>query len=159
MILPTTASLTEGLCMPCKKGKKPAPPRKEVWFSVHVDDVLFRIEGTDLLPAMERVKPIAGNGHPNELEIAALLGLVRHYISIGRDCTLQNDHWNRTCYVCCDLFEKGKASLLVARTFYTFDQISKIDWKEGTDALAMYGGFAYLDKEGNELYRRCTWRS
>ena len=164
-VVSATASLTGGFCMPCSKGTRRDPIPRQVWISVRVDDVVFRVRGQDLLPALEQIGPIGGEpqpgrpDHPNRYEMAALIALVRHALHHKIDWTLNCDHWNRAGYACYKLFEDRQAVLVTPSREYEFDHIQKTDWIEGTEPLAQRGGFAYLDENGAEIYRRWTWIS
>jgi hypothetical protein len=159
MILPSTASITGGLCMPCSKGRRVDPIPRQVWVTVRLDEVAFRVRAEDFLSEIEAVGPTGGETHPNRVEIAAQTALVRHAIRHRIDWELHNDHWNRAGYACCKLFDRGQAVLIVGQQEFTTEHTSRHDWREGTDPMMSRGGFSYLDSEGHELYRRQTWMS
>ncbi|HEY1123166.1 MAG TPA: hypothetical protein VGE67_16250 [Haloferula sp.] len=176
-ILQATATRTGGLCMPCKTGPKPDPfpwlsadPAKldltrplEVACPVESDTgspVTFHASAQDLLEALDKIGHVGDSTHPNKLEVEAQKGLLHHVIRYrNRDFQLHDDHWGRTGYALINLFESHKATIEVEGKRHTFADLTKEEWKEGTDSLAMHGGFLYRDASGTVIYKRGTWRS
>jgi len=176
-ILQATATRTGGLCMPCKTGPKPDPvpwltnvPANldptlplEVSCPVKSDtgpDVTFHASAQDLLEALTKIGHVGDSSHANKLEVEAQKGLLNHAIRYRcRGFQLHDDHWGRTGYALLNLFEAHKATIQVEGKRLTFAEVTREDWKEGTDSLAMHGGHLYRDASGAVIYKRGTWRS
>jgi len=175
-ILQATATRTGGLCMPCKRDgaekptmktwpPKPPDPTLPIEVSCPVKSdigpaVTFYASAQDLLEALGQIGHIGDSTHANKLEVEAQKGLLNHVIQYrNRQFQLHDDHWGRTGYALLNLFEDHKATIQVEGKRLTFAEVTKEDWKEGTDFLAMHGGHLYRDANGAVIYKRGTWRS
>ena len=166
-ILAATAGRTGGLCMPCTKGPPELPdPNRPLEVTCGIRSLveprpLITTTAQHLLEALARTKPVGDASHPNHQELEAQRALLRHAIvNRPRNFRLHDDHWHRTGSALLDLFEKGRATMLLHDHRYLCSDIVKSEWQdEGTDSLNMHGGFTYSSKDGTLLFKICTWRS
>ncbi len=164
-ILQATAERTGGLCMPCKTGGLRRPdPNEPLEVSCSVEsgvspEPVFFTTAQDLLRGLEGARHIGDSSHPNKFELEAQRALLRHAIRNRVEFRLHDDHWGRTGYVLLSLFEEGKATMQINGKTYRFSELTKEDWREGTDPLASHGGFLYRDSAGVVIYKKWTWIS
>lgn len=160
-----TADRTGGLCMPCKTGRpRPPDPNKPLTVSCEIEAsggsrMVFFAIAQELLRRLEGVRHVGDDSHPNKIELEAQRALLRHAIRYHVKIRLNDDHWAQTSSLLTRLFEEGLATMQIGDRGYRFSEITKEEWREGTQPLAMNGGFLYRDVNGNEIYRRMTWIS
>ena len=159
LILPSTASITDGVCIPCSRGRRVDPIPRPVFITIRADEASFRSLAEDFIAELEIVGPTGGETHPNGLEVAAQIALIRHAMEHRSDRQLHDDHWSRSSYAGCRLFDRGQAVLISGGHEFALEDTTKTTWREGTHPMMSRGGFSYLDSEGHELYRRHTWMS
>ena len=163
-ILEATAARTGRLCMPCKNGvRRPAAAELiAITCRIYSDSgeaLEVILPANVLLEKLATTRHIGDSEHANRYELEAQRALVRHAIRYRVSWTLRDDHWHRTSYACLELFERGQASLLVADRSFSFHEVRKEEWREGTGSLASHGGFLYRDSAGAVLFKRSTWRA
>ena len=167
IILAATAARTGGLCMPCKKGPPDLPdPNRPLEVTCSIRSMvepgpLVSATAQHLLEALAKTKPVGDASHPNHQELEAQRALLRHAITKRpRNFRLHDDHWHRTGHALLRLFEEGRATMLLHDHRYLFPDVVKAEWQEeGTDSLAVHGGFTYSAKDGTLLFKTVTWHS
>ncbi|MBK1829523.1 hypothetical protein JIN77_02200 [Verrucomicrobiaceae bacterium R5-34] len=153
--------------MPCKNGtpKSTRPdPNAPIEMSCEISSMVepnpvVHLIAQDLLPVLEDTRHIGDSMHPNKLEMEAQRALVRHSIRHHAPFRLNNDHWGRTGWAFLRLFEEGKGQIELGGVRYGFSELTKADWQEGDDPLAMQGGFTYASPEGAIVFKTMTWNS
>lgn len=151
--------------MPCKNDWPRRPdPNEPVQVSCSLDSgvdttVLFLATAQDLLRVLEETRHIGDSSHPNRLELEAQRAILAHAIRHHVEFRLHDDHWGKTSYAFVVLFEDGKASMESCGTPYQFSDLTKEDWRVGSDPLASHGGFLYRNALGNVIFKMFTWIS
>ena len=165
-ILQVTASITGGLCMPCKNDwpPRPDPPLAfEVSCSVRgyrTSRVTFYASAQDLLEVLDQTRHFGDSSHPNKFELEAQRALLRHVVRHRVDgFALHDDHWGRTSSVLERLFEQNKAYMEADGKRFTFAELTKEEWSDVTAPLAGEGGFLYRDARGTVIFKQMTWVS
>jgi hypothetical protein len=120
---------------------------------------VFFTTAQELLQALEGARHVGDSEHPNKLELEAQRSLLRHAIRNRVKFRLHDDQWGRTGYVLLSLFEKDKATMKLDSRTYRFSELTKEEWREGTDPLGSRGGFLYRESSGLVVYKRWTWKS
>jgi hypothetical protein len=120
---------------------------------------VFYLSAQDFLRELENSRHIGDSEHANRYELDAQKALLRHAIRYRVSMRLHDDHWGRTGWLLLKLFEGGRASMELGSRRIQFSQLTKEEWREGTEPLASQGGFHYRDAEGTVVFRRWTWIS
>jgi hypothetical protein len=151
--------------MPCKNGRPERPdPNAPLEVTCEVSSLvgpapLFIVSAQKLLAVLEETRHIGDSVHPNRLELEAQRALLRHAIRHRAKFHLRDDHWGRTGFALLKMFEAGDAEIEVGGKRFRFENLTKVDWREGTHPLASHGGFEYHAFSGEMIFKITTWVS
>lgn len=153
--------------MPCQKSLREASSAKSrpqieitcVLKSFDESEVLVTATAQDLLKELESMGPVGGEEHANHFEMEAQRALLRHSLQYRVSFRLNDDHWHRTHFALLNLFDVGKATMLVSGVSLRVTELTKEEWRVGTEALASHGGSLYRTLNGEVVFKWGTWRS